>query len=424
MTIRVIVVCCNQDLSTANKGGVLLKITVYRPNQIGGCITEIVSRGRVRILVDVGANLPGVDGEPIDIETLTDGCACVFITHYHGDHIGEYRRVHRKTDIYMGKTAKEIFSTLQMRLSENPNTGVRPEDVSRINQFKTFNHGETIHVNDLSITPIAADHSAFDSYMLLIDDGSRCVLHTGDFRIHGKTGEDPLRYLRKNINHLDALIIEGTMLSRNMESVDTEEELSKKAVGLIKNHKYVFILCSSTNIDRIAAFYHANQAAGNKLFVTDSYQKKVLDVVTENSAAYGGFYDFSACVSFDRHKHYNDMVEKGFCLLVRNNYFSKRFLKSRVFQKGKLFIYSMWKGYLEGKTKDQSISGIVPEDYYYLHTSGHATEEAICAVCGIVNATMIIPIHSERTDRFEELKKEGKITGKIKRLDSGETVEL
>ena len=30
-----------------------MKITVYRPNQIGGCVTEIESRGGTRIIIDV-----------------------------------------------------------------------------------------------------------------------------------------------------------------------------------------------------------------------------------------------------------------------------------------------------------------------------------------------------------------------------------
>ena len=76
-----------------------MRITVYRPNQIGGCVTEIESRGGARIIVDVGSNLPGVDGESVDIEALTKSCSGVFVTHYHGDHVGEYRNVHTGTDI-------------------------------------------------------------------------------------------------------------------------------------------------------------------------------------------------------------------------------------------------------------------------------------------------------------------------------------
>jgi len=37
------------------------KITVYRPNQIGGCITEIESSKGTKIIIDVGSNLPGIE---------------------------------------------------------------------------------------------------------------------------------------------------------------------------------------------------------------------------------------------------------------------------------------------------------------------------------------------------------------------------
>ena len=79
----------------------------------------------------------------------------------------------------------------------------------------------------------------------------------------------------------------------------------------------------------------------------------------------------------------------------------------------------MWKGYLEGETKNEEIAKMVPKDYVYLHTSGHATEDAICGICNIVGAKTIIPIHSERTDRFEVLKGEGRISGEVRRVENG-----
>jgi len=41
-----------------------MKITIHRGNQIGGCITEIVSSRGTRIFVDLGHNLPKGDQEP------------------------------------------------------------------------------------------------------------------------------------------------------------------------------------------------------------------------------------------------------------------------------------------------------------------------------------------------------------------------
>ena len=41
-----------------------MKITIHRgTNQIGGCLTEIVSNSGARILIDIGANLPDSKGK-------------------------------------------------------------------------------------------------------------------------------------------------------------------------------------------------------------------------------------------------------------------------------------------------------------------------------------------------------------------------
>ena len=49
-----------------------MKITVHRPNQIGGCITEIESNLGSRIIIDVGSNLPGTVGEEVYVKELTN----------------------------------------------------------------------------------------------------------------------------------------------------------------------------------------------------------------------------------------------------------------------------------------------------------------------------------------------------------------
>lgn len=45
----------------------------------------------------------------------------------------------------------------------------------------------------------------------------------------------------------------------------------------------------------------------------------------------------------------------------------------------------------------------VPKDYYYLHTSGHATAEGITQICNIVKPEIIIPIHGENSRDFDKL---------------------
>ena len=378
-----------------------MQIKIHRGiNQIGGCVTEIRSK-KARILIDVGTNLPNCDNKvKVNVAKVSKKCDAVFISHYHLDHIGEYMQVKKEVPIYIGEQAKEIFTIYQKRMKEPSIAEVTQEHIDRIKTFKTFRPEETIEIGDMRLTPIRIDHSAFDSYMFLIEADGKRVLHTGDFRMHGPLGRLIPKIL-EDVGNVDILICEHTTLSRVDEILMSEFELQKEAIDLIKNNKYVFIMCASTNIDRIASFYHANRKAGTKLFICDDYQKEILDYVTKTTLKHTDYYNFSDVKSFDG-KFYEDMINRGFCMLVRSNYFSRKFVNSPNF-KDNLFIYSQWLGYLQGKTADENIVKFVPKEYYYLHSSGHATAKGITEFCNIVKPKVIIPIHGENSHDFDKL---------------------
>lgn len=378
-----------------------MQIKIHRGvDQIGGCITEIKSK-KARILIDVGTNLPNTESKvKVNVSNISKKCDAVFITHYHLDHIGEYMKVKKKIPIYIGEQAKDIFMIYQKKMKEPSLSEITQEHIDRLKTFKTFEANSPIIVGDMKITPIRVDHSAYDSYMFLVEANDKKILHTGDFRTHGPIGKD-LPNLLKDIGKVDTLICEHTTLSRTDETFMSEEMLQKEAINLIKDNKYVFIMCASTNIDRIASFYHANKQAGNKVFICDDYQKEILDYVTKTTNIQTDYYNFSDVKHFDS-SIYDDMVNNGFCMLVRSNYFSKKFMHSPNF-KNNLFIYSEWLGYIEGKTADESISNFVPKNYYYLHTSGHATPEGIKQICNIVKPKVIIPIHGTNSYDFDKL---------------------
>ena len=75
-------------------------IKIHRgSHQIGGCCTEITVDDS-KILIDLGANLPGMEEEAL----ITDDELCervfddskkqaVLFSHYHGDHIGLYKKI-------------------------------------------------------------------------------------------------------------------------------------------------------------------------------------------------------------------------------------------------------------------------------------------------------------------------------------------
>ena len=378
-----------------------MQIKIHRGiNQIGGCVTEIKSK-KARILIDVGTNLPTCKSKvKVNVAKISKKCDAVFITHYHLDHIGEYMKVRKKVPIYIGKQAKEIFTIYQKKMKEPNIAEVTQQHIDRIKTFKTFNQDEQLEIGDMKITPIRIDHSAFDSYMFLIETDGKRILHTGDFRTHGHIGNEIPKTL-ETIGKVDILICEHTKLSKLDETFMSELMLQQEAINLIQDNKYVFIMCASTNIDRIASFYHANKKAGNKLFICDDYQKEILDYVTKSSKRYEDYYDFSDVKSFDS-KFYDEMKDNGFCMLVRSNYFSKKFINSTNF-KDNIFIYSQWLGYIQGETADENMVEFVPKEYHYLHTSGHATAKGITEICNIVQPEVIIPIHGENSHDFDKL---------------------
>ena len=106
-----------------------MQIIIHRgTHQIGGCITEIQSKKGTRIAIDIGENLPSINKEEnknINVEGLNTGepgFDAVFITHYHGDHIGLYNKIYNgiayplwKDEGDMNKTKRKIFE-ISMKL--------------------------------------------------------------------------------------------------------------------------------------------------------------------------------------------------------------------------------------------------------------------------------------------------------------------
>ena len=192
-----------------------MKINIIRgQNQIGGSIIEI-STDKTKIVFDVGINLD--ESEEIEIPKI-DGLFCgkkkydaIFISHYHSDHIGLLDYVLDDIPIYMGERAYKIVKAANE---------YRGKQCGFSSEFLYEN--TPVCINDIKITPILCDHSAFDSYMLLVEADEKKLLYTGDFRSNGRLDYDNLL---SKIPVVDALIIEGTTLSREIEMQNIEENV-------------------------------------------------------------------------------------------------------------------------------------------------------------------------------------------------------
>ncbi|NDV65147.1 MBL fold metallo-hydrolase [Bacteroides sp. 224] len=400
-----------------------MKITIHRGiNQIGGCITEVATEN-TRIFIDLGQNLPDNEGVSNDelaseesIKNLTKDLDAIFYTHYHGDHLDLFHFVPNIIPQYIGQVAKQVVIEKYKRLSFIQNDKERFESYrDQVENMISLREGKSVQVKDIKVTPYFVSHSAYESFMFLIEAENKRILHTGDFRDHGYLGNGLRKILNKIVieGAVDMLIIEGTMLSRQGERVKTENELQKDVISIMNQYKNVFVLCSSTDMERLATFYAANKKVHNRPFVCDNYQKNILKIFSKSAGTKTPLFRFDSVYDFrENNKKLHDwMQDKGFCMLVRpTEKFSKYYnsLREQLKDEDTVLIYSMWGMYIQAKSKyaKENYLRFVNQfpNIEKLHTSGHASVECLSDVCKIVNPTKgIVPIHGEDKNDYYSL---------------------
>lgn len=385
-----------------------MKINVIRgQNQIGGSIIE-VSTANTSVILDVGINLD--EGEKIrvpDIDGLFYGTKkydAIFVSHYHSDHIGLLDFILDGVPVYMGERAYRIVKAA----SEYRNIELK--------FLPNFLYDKsTVVIGDIKITPILCDHSAFDSYMFLLEAAGKSLLYSGDFRANGRLDYGTVL---KHIPHVDALMIEGTTLSREENRGNIEEEfLEEIAIRYLNGHKGpAFIIMSAMNVDRIITAYNIAQKTG-RVFLEDIYTalvaasagKEIPQPNGINPARVfmtGGDKQYEKLCGFGKAKIGKSKIAKSdFMMCVHpsmRNYLEK-LNELCSFEDGVLF-YGMWKGYLERPGMKSFVEFMEAKGVklHILHTSGHADNSTIENLIDTAKPQYLIPIHTENAEWFNK----------------------
>lgn len=377
-----------------------MKLCIHRgTHQIGGITAEIATE-TTRILIDMGDELSldsGFVSAPLHIPGVTDAngrCDAVLFTHYHGDHTGQMLRIRPDIPLYAGALAKDI-----MRLSSAHSWKKDEVLCKRIETIRTFSAGMPFLIGDIQITPFGIDHSAVDSYLFLIEADGKCILYTGDFRLHGVRGKTIDKILDRRIGKVDAIITEGTTVSRTDGKTVTEWELQARVRNYLQQYKYVFVLCATTNLDRIFAL--ARAVPRGKYCICDDYQKMLVETVSKHWSGISSFYEMPKLLSFKHHPPAR-FAELGGLMFVRaNSKFGAIICQYDPAQS--ILLYSMWDGYRTkpGSTIPDFLA--LTDTWETLHTSGHASPEDLRHVIEKADPQLVIPMHTDAPQKMQAL---------------------
>jgi len=403
-----------------------MNITIHRgTHQIGGSCIEL-STQNTRIIFDVGQELPSIDGIELvnqqkkinvpglfkDTEKNVDA---LFISHYHGDHIGLLGDVCKNIPIYMGEKAARIFNRTALFINSK----------IFVNPAEYLVNGQEIVIGDFSVIPYLVDHSAFDAYAFVIRGKGKCVVYTGDLRAHGNKQNIMKAFLKQLPDKVDALIVEGTIMSRLTEKVKTEAQIGQEAEDFMRIHdRPIFVLQSSTNIDRLVQMYKAAKHT-KRLFIVDIFTAHIVSQLGSsipNPRTFKDirvFYPFHLTRRMFNKSNSNEMMwefsryrisaeelsnRKDYCMLIRDSMLFDLNQRIRNIKDAGL-IYSMWNGYLKSARMQRLMNFFASKnmEVIYLHTSGHADVETIKRITQACRPQLIIPVHTEHPERFREI---------------------
>ncbi len=386
-------------------------------HEIGGNCVEIESQGQ-RIVLDIGLPLKG-EGEVTvpNISGLTspdDSLLGVFISHPHPDHYGLLEKITQKVPIYMGEASRRIIDVSAF-FTRLPSLGnIEPHVLS---------DQQSVSLGPFTLTPYRIDHSAYDSYCLLVETDGKRLFYSGDIRGHGRNSHLFDDLIRNPPQDIDDFICEGTQVGRNPDfAFPDEQSVSDEMVKVFNETKGMCLVwCSSQNIDRLVSVWEACQQLGRQL-ILDMYTAEIIRAAQDEALPKPDHKQvFVFLPSSQREK-----IKREEAFHVSKPYYPHRIYWERLAEvanrsvmifrpsmlsdlkrakclDGASLISSVWSGYVQGSRKELDEMAAMGIQRKHIHTSGHATVDELRQFVDAIPSKRVIPIHLEDRDGFAEL---------------------
>ncbi len=403
-----------------------MRFRIHRgAREIGGNCVEVESGG-ARILLDLGRPLdPDVDPAAAvpDVAGLRGApdptLLGVLVSHPHTDHCGLLPYVETHVPVYIGAAAARVIEAAAPFV----------RDAVRIRPAGHLENGRPFEIGPFCVTPLRADHSAFDGYSLVVEADGKTLVYSGDFRSHGRTAAFR-DFLRDAPRGADALLVEGTSITADGpldRRNDTERRLEQKLGDAMREAPgLVLVAFSPQNIDRGVSMYKAATIRAGRTFVTDYYGDAIAAATGRSTVPQVGFGRYEMLVPRDqmlslrraglaeRANRQNACpasparlaAQPGRYVVVFRPGLLGLLAEAGIPLAGATLIWSQWRGYLEDAKRNARTLELIERHGLRrldIHTSGHASAADLRRVVDTLQPRTVVPMHTNAPERFREL---------------------
>lgn len=378
-------------------------------NEIGKNITVYEFENDI-VIVDCGLAFPEADMLGVDLvipdftylEENRDKIRGIVITHGHEDHIGALAYLLQKINI-------PVYGTrLTMGLVEGKLEEHKLLDGAKLNVIKP---GDTIKLGKFDIEAIHVNHSIPDALAFAIKCEAGVIVQTGDFKIDST----PIDGGMIDINRFAELGSEGVlcMLSDSTNAERKGYTESERAVGASlrtlfeqAGKRRIIIATFASNVHRVQQIIDQAQALGRKVALSGRSLENVVEIGSK--LGYLNVKD-GELVSIDMINKYPD--DKMVIITTGSQGEPMSALSRMAFSGHKkvsvgpndCIIISANPIPGNEKTVGNVINelmklgaDVIYEKSYGVHVSGHACQEELKLMMGIIKPKFFIPVHGEQ----------------------------
>lgn len=402
-----------------------MRVCIHRgARQIGGTAVEVEAEG-ARLLLDCGLPLDAAEDD-VSLLPAVPGLRSpdasllgIVLSHGHRDHWGLLPHVRPGVPVLAGEATGRIQEAAASMLG-------RPVPF-RVTQ--ALRHRRPLNLGPFTVTPFLADHSAYDSYSLLIEAGGRRLFYSGDLRGHGRKAAMFEDLLARPPRDVHAMLLEGSSLGRLEPGTrfETEAEIEARLLQHFRGTLgLALVFASAQNVDRVVSVFRAAKRAGRTM-VLDHYAAEVLRATGNPRVPQPGWQEVALYVPLRRRLAIK--AERRFDLLPGHGYPGRRVFPEtlraaphrfvvlangsvladrdlRASTSGARAVWSQWDGYLRpGGFGERIAAELAALDVPLepIHTSGHASVSDLQRLAGAVAPRTLTPVHSFHPECFPDL---------------------